>query len=290
VGNQAVQLLLAGDDVPYYRLHRARLEARALPGEYAEFATERASSRCFQRQRMQGAAGEQLETRCRDRTAVVGRALVARAQTIGTEVPINLWNGGLRIADDDGIEIGRAQARVAAGESTAEHRRGAASAPGMGELARAVEVRMQRRNEQQSVIARPVRIGPLLVDDVDFHIARQQAGEQRADLRLHRNPVLFPAPVVVHVHGNDAYTHRFFLRVPFSGADAAVSAWGLVPGIGGVAVRQYAIELQAEPAGFDDRLGATVDVERAQDGRDVNLDSAFGQAQFAADHLARFAL
>src|SRR5690606_3307003 len=116
------------------------------------------------------------------------------------------------------------------------------------------------------------------------------AGEQRADLRLHRNPVLFPAPVVVHVHGNDAYTHRFFLRVPFSGADAAVSAWGLVPGIGGVAVRQYAIELQAEPAGFDDRLGATVDVERAQDGRDVNLDSAFGQAQFAADHLVRFAL
>src|SRR5690606_27911903 len=147
VGNQAVQLLLAGDDVPYYRLHRARLEARALPGEYAEFATERASSRCFQRQRMQGAAGEQLETRCRDRTAVVGRALVAGAQTIGTEVPINLWNGGLRIADDDGIEIGRAQARVAAGESTAEHRLGAASAPVMGKLARAVEVRMQRRNE-----------------------------------------------------------------------------------------------------------------------------------------------
>ena len=55
-------------------------------------------------------------------------------------------------------------------------------------------------------------------------------------------------------------------------------------------VPRVAVDGHAATRELDDRLRARVDVERAQDRRDVHLDRALGEAEVAADQLVRLAL
>ena len=64
-GHRAREHLLAGDDIPYDRVDRARVMAGALSGQDAEIAGKRATSRRLEAQRVVPLAHEQVEARRR---------------------------------------------------------------------------------------------------------------------------------------------------------------------------------------------------------------------------------
>src|SRR5262249_40495180 len=92
-------------------------------------------------------------------------------------------------------------------EGPAVYGRRAAPAPVVRDRPRAIEVRVQARDEQQVVVPRPVRIAPGLVDKIDLGVARQEPGEQGPDPGLHRQPVLAAAAMVVDVARDDPDLH-----------------------------------------------------------------------------------
>ena len=168
----------------------------------------------------------------------------------------------------------------------------AAAAVVVRDLARAVEIGVQRRQEHEVVIARPVRVLPGVVDHVDLDVGRQQGRDERSDLGLERAAVMPAAAVIVGEHGNDANPHRsspgsFSVLL----ARAAPRASVRYARTAGCASRLGSrSSVTPEPARLDYRLRAVVDVQRPQDSSDVDLHRAFGELEPAADQLVRQAL
>ncbi len=205
----AAQHAPAGDDVAHHQFDGTDVVARAEPGQGTEFAGIGTAARDLQAQRQHLLLSQQVEAGRRHLQRIVRRSDIDRLQVAAAEIVIDAPHRRFGIADDDGVEPGCDQFAMGARQRAAEHRLGAAPAPVVGNLARAVEVRMQGRDEQQVVVLAPVGIGPGVVDDFDVDIGRQQGGDQRAGLRLQHAAVVTSLSVVVDEGRDDADFQRF---------------------------------------------------------------------------------
>ena len=184
-----------------------RVEAGPERGERAELAAEGTAARGFQPDRHALPARYQVEARHRQARRVVAAGDVVRPQRPAVEVRVDGGDTALGVADRNRVEIRLDERRVGARERAAQHGFRAAPAPVVGDLARPVEVGMQARNEQEIVVAPPVRLLPGVVDHVHLHPRGQQCGDEGAYLGLEHAAMVSAAAVVVGEDGDDADAH-----------------------------------------------------------------------------------
>ena len=206
-GDAALERLAQGDQVVLDARRGPRVEARAHAGEDAEIAGVRTATRDLERQREDLLVGHAMHQRRGCARGGVAARSVQALQLTARRVLVDVRHGVLGIAHHHRVEPRRAQVRVQRRHRPADHHLRAALAPVVRDLARAVELGMHARQEDEVVRLRPVGIDPGVVDDVDVGRVGQQRGDQRPDLRLQHAPVVRAAPVVVDEDGDDRDAH-----------------------------------------------------------------------------------
>ena len=202
--DQVRMLSLRGDDLVGHLTRRTGVKARADRGQRAKIAGEGAAASDLPHERYHRLARRGFEARRADRGGVIGGRDIARLQSARGEVRVDSRYGRFRIAHHDGVEERRAQVWIVGRHHAAEHGCRATPAPIMRDLPRPVEIRMHARQEQEIVVAGPVRILPGVVDHLDVGRWRQQRGDHRADQRLRHAAVVPTLAMMVREYRNDA--------------------------------------------------------------------------------------
>ena len=133
-------------------------------------------------------------------------------QLAAAEVPKDLGNRALRVADDDRVEVRQAERRKRAGEDASEDRLRAAPPPVVRDLPRAIEIGVQRADEEERIVLTPVRVAPCVEHDVDARVGRQQRRNQRTDLRLQEPAIRLALAIGIHVGRDDPDLWSVFHR------------------------------------------------------------------------------